>query len=784
MISANHRHLHSAFERITETLFFGYVLDPQELHRRFVVEILLDGVSIKLLRAEQYDPQLRKRAFGDGCYAFEFAAKPTWLDRHHLIEARVANTGELLADAILLSTPLPDDRTQVPIGAVSWSGGIRLSGWARGEHNRQLGVRALEGDALLSEVQLDRWAHVETEDKLLAGRIGFELWLPEALADGKIHRIRVTNQNDVELVGSPVSILAFCDGLQSFLARTEFGTADKLRLEFFEKLMPMSLPFSCFAEWQKRFPLPPPSSQSRVSAAVVLVGNGDSENSLASLHSSQQQWTAVVLPQAETVGDAFDPTELIDFLNDDGSDCAVIAFARSGTLFEAQSLSRFTELLNSNPRSLIAYGDVAVMGQDGRSWPAFFPTFDYERFLEQGYAASWFALRRETVLSVLPKRPTTLFRLFNAVLDGARSEMLDRVVHLPGVSASVPMSNLASSRIELAQATRAHLEATGVEADIDASASSALFPGVRVRRRIGSAARVAIIIPTRNRVDLLKPCVESVERSAPNIAKELIIVDNDSSDEETKTYLHHLAAGGAKVLEQPGPFNYSRLINRAVELTSVEYICLLNNDVQAIESDWLSELLSRAVDPSVGAVGAMLLWPNDIVQHGGIVLGPYFGAAHAFNDRIREDPGYCDLLHVARECSALTAACLLLRRSDYLAVGGLDEVLFPVNFNDVDLCLKLRARGYRIVFTPHTALLHFGSATRGPDHQNIFDPERAGRERAVLHARWGEAVANDPFYSPQLNLDATPYSGLAWPPRSHAARTRLSAVPIDIPAGF
>jgi GT2 family glycosyltransferase len=473
---------------------------------------------------------------------------------------------------------------------------------------------------------------------------------------------------------------------------------------------------------------------------------------------------------------------LVSFLNDDGSDCGVIAFARSGTVFETQSLSRFTESLISTPRALIAYSDVAVVGQDGRTWPAFFPAFDYERFLEQGYAASWFALRRETVLSVMPKRPTTLFRLFNAVLDEGSPEMLDRVVHLPGVSATVPMLDLTSSRIELAQATKAHLEATGVEANIHVSASG-LFPAVRVRRRIGNAARVAIIVPTRDRVDLLKPCIESVERSAPDIDKELIIVDNDSSHEETKAYLLHLAASGAKVLEEPGSFNYSRLINRAVELTSVDYICLLNNDVQVIESNWLKELLSRVADPSVGAVGAMLLWPNDIVQHGGIALGPYFGAAHAFNDRIREDPGYCDLLHVARECSALTAACLLLRRSDYLAVDGLDEVLFPVNFNDVDLCLKLRARGYRIVFTPHTALLHSGSATRGPD-KSTFDQERAGRERSVLHARWGDAVSNDAFYSPQLNLDATPYSGLAWPPRSHGARTRLSAAPIEIPPGF
>ena len=347
IISAKQAPLHSTFERVSETLFFGYVLDPQDLRKRFVVEILLDGVPVKLLRAEQYDPQLRNRSFGDGCYAFEFAAKPAWLERHHVIEARVANTDERLRDAILLSASLPDDRRQAPLGTVSWSGGIRLSGWVRDEQNHELGVQAFEGDILLSEVPLDRWAHVETEDKLLAGRIGFELWLPQTLADGRIHRIRVIDHNGYELVGSPVSILAFCDGLQSFLAKTEFATADKLRLEYLEELMPMSLPFSCFTEWQERFPLPHSFGQSPAAVAIVLVGNGDPEKSLAGpgIQSSQQRWTAVVLPQADTVGDAFDPVDLVNFLNGDGSDCSVIAFARSGTVFRTQSLDTLRRIV-------------------------------------------------------------------------------------------------------------------------------------------------------------------------------------------------------------------------------------------------------------------------------------------------------------------------------------------------------------------------------------------------------------------------------------------------------
>lgn len=775
---------HCAFERAGEALFFGYVLDPRELHRRFVVEILLDGVSAKLLRAEQYDPNLRSCGFGDGCYAFEFVAKPDWLDRHHIIEARIANTGDRLADPISLPNSVLHHRAQPPIGAVSWAGGVRLSGWVRNDADREPVVRAFEGGVLLAETQPDRWAHIENEDQLLAARIGFELWLPEKLADGSVHRIRITNHNDLDLIGSPVSFLAFSDRLRSFLAKGEFGETDAARLEFLAQTLPASLSFTNYSEWQKRFPLPSSPPQSRPSMAIVLVGHGDAEQSRASLELQvSQPWTAAMLPQAVSLDDAFDPTDLTYFLNNDAINCSVVMFAPSGAIFAAQSLPRFTDLLLTNRAALIAYGDIALTGNDGRTWPAFFPAFDYERFLEQGYAASCFALRRETVMSVMTKRPTTLFRLFNSVLDEGGPQVSNRVLHLPGVSAAIPMIDLASSRTQLARATKAHLDALGIPADIDQSEGSTLFPAVRVRRRVCEKPAVAILIPTRNRVDLLQACIESVERSAVEVEKEIIIIDNDTSDEKTKAYLNRVESRGMKVLKMPGSFNYSRLNNRAVEIASTEYICLLNNDVQAVELGWLTELLGRLADPSVGAAGAMLLWPNEIVQHGGVVLGPYFGAAHAFNDRIREDPGYCDLLRVARECSALTAACLLLRRSDYLAVNGMDEALFPVNFNDVDLCLKLKTRGYRIVFTPHTALLHLESASRGAERSQ-FDRDRAARELAVLRARWGETLANDPFYSPMLNFDGLPFSGLAWPPRSCDARASLSTAPRDIPSGF
>jgi GT2 family glycosyltransferase len=209
----------------------------------------------------------------------------------------------------------------------------------------------------------------------------------------------------------------------------------------------------------------------------------------------------------------------------------------------------------------------------------------------------------------------------------------------------------------------------------------------------------------------------------------------------------------------------------------------MNNDIKAIDNTWLAEMLSRMSEPTVGAVGALLLWPSGVIQHGGTILGPNFAAAHAFCERVKDDPGYAELLCAAHECSAVTAACLLTRRRDYLDVGGMDELHFPVNFNDVDYCLKLRARGQRIVITPHAKLYHFESASRGQDKL----PDRAARfarELQNLRARWGEYLIADPYYNPILSLDAVPFSALAWPPRPREARTAALPRAIDIPPGF
>jgi GT2 family glycosyltransferase len=294
---------------------------------------------------------------------------------------------------------------------------------------------------------------------------------------------------------------------------------------------------------------------------------------------------------------------------------------------------------------------------------------------------------------------------------------------------------------------------------------------------------VSIVIPTRNRAALLRACIESILAADTGPVEEIIVVDNASTDPDTLDYLERIDGSAARVLRLGGPFNYSHVNNRAIDIARGQNVCLLNNDIEVVTKDWLIEMMLRLADSEVGAVGALLIWPNGLVQHGGTVVGPQFAATHAFTMISADDPGYGDLLSVAHECSAVTAACLLTRKADYMAVGGLDETLFPVNFNDVDYCLKLRSQGRRIVFTPHVRLIHHESASRGTD----ATPERADRYRRELRhlrARWRDALLNDPYYSPALALDPMPFSGLAWPPRPCNPRRLAAQTPIEIPSGF
>jgi GT2 family glycosyltransferase len=275
---------------------------------------------------------------------------------------------------------------------------------------------------------------------------------------------------------------------------------------------------------------------------------------------------------------------------------------------------------------------------------------------------------------------------------------------------------------------------------------------------------VSIIVPTRDQASSLKKCVYSIFEKTDYPAYELIVLDNESHDSEALEFLSELKKrDDVRVERIDDAFNYSRLNNHGVELSRGSFVALLNNDVEVLHADWLTEMVSRAMQPKVAMVGARLWYPNGTIQHGGVILGAGGIAGHAHAGLRRGEPGYFARAHLAQDVSAVTTACAVVKREVYLKVGGFDENL-AVTFNDVDLCLRLREAGYRILWTPYAELIHHESASRGFDN-SAPKQVRFLAEVEYMKSKWGGILQRDPFYNPNLSLDENLFT-LAFPPRT------------------
>jgi GT2 family glycosyltransferase len=291
-----------------------------------------------------------------------------------------------------------------------------------------------------------------------------------------------------------------------------------------------------------------------------------------------------------------------------------------------------------------------------------------------------------------------------------------------------------------------HLERTGVPARVEELAG---IDGLRLRHAVPRPSpMVSLIVPTRDKVELLRGCVESVLSLTSYDNYEILVADNGSSDPAALDYLAMLRKRDRiRVLSCDEPFNYSRINNLAVDQAKGTVIGLLNNDTVVITPDWLSEMVSWAMQADVGCVGAKLLYGDDSIQHAGVIIGVGDVAGHAHRHFPRDHDGYCHRLKLVQNLSAVTAACLVVRRSVYEEVGGLNERDLTVAYNDVDFCLRVRAAGYLNVWTPFAELYHLESLTRGSDRSS----EKARRyadEVAYMHQHWD--LRSDPYYSPHL----------------------------------
>lgn len=321
-----------------------------------------------------------------------------------------------------------------------------------------------------------------------------------------------------------------------------------------------------------------------------------------------------------------------------------------------------------------------------------------------------------------------------------------------GVTESFSEKNMERCARLARQAIQDYLDEQGEGATVEPLEEVPTYS--RVRRRLPQPAPlVSCIIPTRNRHELLAKCIAGLRFQTEYPALEIIIVDNESDEPETLELFRTLAAedNRVRIVRQIGAFNFATLNNVAVREAKGTILALLNNDLEMVESDWLVEMVSLAVMEGVGAVGAKLYYPNGTLQHAGVVIGQHGVAGHSWRGEAGGTQGYFCNAMLTRAVSAVTAACLVVAKSKYLQVGGMDEVNLPVAYNDVDFCLRLVEHGYRNIWTPFAKLIHHESVSRGTD-DTLEEQLRSEKEVRYFKSRWAKFITNDPFYNPNLSL--------------------------------
>ena len=351
----------------------------------------------------------------------------------------------------------------------------------------------------------------------------------------------------------------------------------------------------------------------------------------------------------------------------------------------------------------------------------------------------------------------------------------NQIHHIPRVlyhwrfhESSFSHQNLSSSKNAGVRALNEHLEQRALNAHaVSTDAGYRVIYGLPADKPL-----VTLIIPTHNRVDLLERAVRSILEKTLYSNYELIIIDHQSDDMKTLQYLSEISSiKNIRIIRIEGEFNFSKFNNHAVKASNGSIVGLLNNDIEVISPNWLDEMVGLVLQEGVGAVGARLWYPDAILQHGGVLLGygPSRIAGHIHGIG-RDNKGYFGRAELIQNFSALTAACLLVRKSVYLEANGLDENL-PVDYNDVDFCLRLNGLGYRNVWTPYAELYHHEHGTRG----KAPNPKRAAqlsKDMIYMRERWGDHLVQDPKYNPNLDLDVA--YRLSFPPRLKEQQNTLS----------
>lgn len=443
----------------------------------------------------------------------------------------------------------------------------------------------------------------------------------------------------------------------------------------------------------------------------------------------------------------------------------------AGDLLAPDALHRFAAAAQAVEATLL-YADsdtvvVTASGRERHTDPQLRPAYDPDLLLQSPYMGMVVAVRSSALRQALTAPEASL-------APERRADLVLRVLEQPGAQAvAVPrVLHHAAERkgdaTDYLEAVRGHLDRRAIGALAERAQDDASGGRVEVTWPLFGGVKAAVIIPTRDRLDLLGPCIASLlnARTANKTELEIVIVDNGSAEASTRRFLGALvASGGVRLLDYDGEFNWSAINNHAARAVDADVLVFLNNDTVVLEPGFADALCRQAMRLEIGAVGARLLYEDGTIQHAGVILGAGDGLGlHEGVSAAPGDGGYLDRRSLVHRASAVTGACLATRAEVFARLGGFDEEHLAIEANDLDYCVRLRRAGLAVLYEPRATLYHFESKSRG--HTGLDDSRRrrAEAEIAVLRARWGAALEADPFYNAHFDRTIAPFTRLRAPP--------------------
>ncbi len=775
-------------DRVCDGRIEGWARDSERPDCRLIVEARAEGRSLGLARADLFRADVAAGGFGDGHSGF-ILDLAGFADGEASLEVSVvlANTDQPVPGSPV-SVPRADGRRARLRGDVHVAGQT-VRGWVMDARQpaQALTVLLREDDRVIARATADQF-----RGDLAGQGIGdraFEIRLPLALADGSPHLIHVETEEGAAVPGSPLTYAWRPDGPRAVLrdvarwdGQPEDGRAVCLLdryLAQLERAGPGSVAFDDYPVWFDHFMArtgPDPAAGRKGGLRLVIDIGAELAAGYEWLHRLEVPPGAAVQLTLGVDTEAWNNAdeqlrqvlrrhagaEVVDraaltpwrALSAAGRDDFVL-WLEPGARLHPAALVPLAAALGEEVD--LAYADWESV-EEGRRVPHLLPDWNHHYFLSTDYLGPLVAFRAG---GLRPQPDDDWSDIRCRAVEAARPGAIRHVSRVLGAAARGIGRGLPRT------ALLGHAERLGL--------------GCRIRRHpiledcwafdfapAEPVPLVSLIIPTRDKLELIRPCVESLLSRTAYPALEVIIVDNGSRDPQTLRFLAEAEASGrVRVHRDDRPFNYSALNNGAAAAARGTVIGLLNNDILVppdCDPGWLHRVVGRLMAPRVGAVGIKLIYASGLVQHAGVVVGVGGMAENAFKHLRADEPGYDGRAVLAQEVSAVTAAALFLRRDSYEAVGGLDEDGLPVAFNDVDLCLKIGAAGESVVLDPEIVFFHLESASRGTA-VSAEVAARDARERATFQSRWADAIAADRHYSLNLNLDGLPYRGLALPPR-------------------